>query len=197
MEIIFHWFAHHEYLGIFSLLILGIIGIPVPNETLLIFAGYLVYKGHLHPISTVVVAFLGAVCGISLSYTLGRTTGMYLIVKYGHIARITSDRFERVQYWFKRAGKWSLIFGYFIPHVRSLTGFIAGVSGLEPSVFILFAYIGGLIWSLTFISIGYFFGEKWVWLYIKIRHYMVISSGVAIILIFFYFLVQLRKWKVV
>ena len=194
---IFHWFAHHEYLGIFSLLILGIIGIPVPNETLLIFGGYLVYKGKLHPISTVAVAFLGAVCGISLSYILGRTTGMYLIVKYGHIVRITSDKVERVQYWFKRAGKWSLILGYFIPRVRSLTGFIAGVLEIEPSIFTPFAYIGGLIWSLTFISIGYFLGEKWVWLYIKIRHYLVIGFGMGIMLVLFYFLIQLRKWKVV
>lgn len=42
MEMVLYWFAHHEYLGIFSLLTLGIVGIPVPNETLLVFAGYLV-----------------------------------------------------------------------------------------------------------------------------------------------------------
>lgn len=95
-------------------------------------------------------------------YAGSYTAGMYLIGKYGHIIRITADRVGQVQYWFGRASKWGLIFGYFIPRVKSLTGFVAGVSGLELSVFTPFAYTGGLIWSITFISIGYFLGEKWV-----------------------------------
>ncbi|MGE5444114.1 MAG: hypothetical protein ACM3SR_05845 [Ignavibacteriales bacterium] len=78
-----------------------------------------------------------------------------------------------------------------------LTGFVAGVSELELSVFTPFAYTGGLIWSITFISIGYFLGEKWVWLFLRIRHYLVIGPGIAIILILFCFLVQLRRSKTV
>ncbi len=197
MEMVLHWFVHHEYLGIFSLLTLGVVGIPVPNETLLVFAGYLVYKGDLDLASTIAVSFLGALCGISLSYTLGRTAGIYLIGKYGHIIRITADKVRQVQYWFGRAGRWGLIFGYFIPRVKSLMGFVAGVSGVELSVFTPFAYAGGLIWSITFISIGYFLGEKWVWLFLRIRHYLVIGASIAIILVLLCFLVQFRRSKTV
>src|ERR1035438_7205085 len=41
------WIAQYGYLAIFSLLVLGIVGLPVPDETLLTFTGYLVFRGHL------------------------------------------------------------------------------------------------------------------------------------------------------
>ena len=43
----FVWIAQYGYLAIFCLLMFGIVGLPVPDETLLTFTGYLVYKGTL------------------------------------------------------------------------------------------------------------------------------------------------------
>ncbi len=65
------WIAQYGYLGIFSLLVLGIVGLPVPDETLLTLAGYLVYRGQLLLIPTVLAALLGSLCGITLSYSSG------------------------------------------------------------------------------------------------------------------------------
>ena len=42
------WLSQHGYLGMFFLLMLGIVGLPVPDETLLVFCGYLIYKRRLH-----------------------------------------------------------------------------------------------------------------------------------------------------
>lgn len=47
METLLPWIGHYGYPALFFLLMLGIVGIPLPDEGLLIFAGYLVYKGHL------------------------------------------------------------------------------------------------------------------------------------------------------
>ena len=41
-ETAFHWISQHGYVGIFSLLVFGIIGLPVPDEWLLTFSGYLI-----------------------------------------------------------------------------------------------------------------------------------------------------------
>ena len=51
------------------------------------------------------------------------------------------------------------MFGYFIPGVRHLTGYIAGTTALEYRHFAVFAYTGGVAWVLAFIAIGYFFAE--------------------------------------
>ncbi len=156
-----YWISHYGYLGIVSLLMLGIVGLPVPDETLLTFVGFLCYRGELHLPSAVAAAFGGSICGISLSYVIGRTGGVYLVKKYGRIVHITDERLEKARRWFNRAGKWALFFGYFIPGVRHLTAYVAGTSKVSFPVFAGFSYCGGLVWSLTFISLGYAAGSQW------------------------------------
>ena len=58
MEAIYYFLNHYGYLGIFLLLALGIFGPPVADELLLLFLGYLVLKGNLHFIPTLVVCFI-------------------------------------------------------------------------------------------------------------------------------------------
>src|SRR5713226_5898792 len=117
MELISSWITNYGYFGIFSLLLLGIVGLPIPDETLLTFAGYLVYKGHLHPVRTLAAAVLGSMCGISLSYVLGRTLGLYVVKRYGPIVHVTPEKVDEVHRWFARVGRWALMFGYFLPGV--------------------------------------------------------------------------------
>ena len=50
METIAYWVTQYGYAGMFVLLLLAIVGLPVPDETLLTFAGYSIYKNHLHAI---------------------------------------------------------------------------------------------------------------------------------------------------
>jgi membrane protein DedA with SNARE-associated domain len=161
MELILHWITQYGYFGIFSLLVLGIVGLPIPDETLLTFAGYLVYRGQLQAVPTLAAAFLGSACGITLSYTLGRVTGYFVIEKYGPKLHIHMDRVHQIHDWFHRLGGFTLTFGYFVPGVRHLTAYVAGASELEYPAFAGFAYSGGLIWSVTFISLGYLLGDRW------------------------------------
>ena len=64
---IFHFIQHYGYAGIFSSLMLGIAGLPIPDETILSFVGYLIYKGHLQLFPALTAAFFGSVSGITLS----------------------------------------------------------------------------------------------------------------------------------
>ncbi len=65
------WISAYGYFGIFVLLMLGIVGLPIPDETLLVFSGYLIFRGKLHPTGVFVAAFSGSASGISISYLLG------------------------------------------------------------------------------------------------------------------------------
>lgn len=161
MEIILDWITRYGYFGIFGLLVLGIVGLPIPDETLLTFAGYLVFRGRLQFVPTLASALLGSMCGITLSYTLGRLTGYFLIEKYGARLHIKMDHVHRVHDWFRRFGRFTLTFGYFVPGVRHLTAYVAGASELELPVFAVFAYAGALVWSSSFILLGYLLGDQW------------------------------------
>ena len=186
------WIAQYGYLAIFSLLVLGIVGLPVPDETLLTFTGYLVFRGHLSPPLAFLSAFAGSTCGITLSYTLGRTFGIALIHRYGRYLRITGDRVEKAHAWFRRAGHWSLTIGYFIPGVRHFTAYAAGMSELEYPTFALFAYAGAALWAGAFITLGYLLGERWQAVQRNIHHYLV-GGAIAIVILAAAYLAW-RKW---
>jgi membrane protein DedA with SNARE-associated domain len=155
------WINSYGGFALFFLLAIGIVGLPIPDETLMVFAGVLIAKGSLSAMPTFSAAFLGSVCGISLSYLLGRTAGQYLITNYGYYIGINKSKIIYVHNWFERIGKWTLFFGYFIPGVRHITGYVAGTTELQLKRFMLFAYSGAFIWVLTFLSLGFFFGDRW------------------------------------
>jgi membrane protein DedA with SNARE-associated domain len=196
-EPILHWITHYGYLAIFLLLMLGIAGLPVPDETLLTFSGYLIFKGRLHPALAALAAFLGSACGISFSYFLGRTFGIYLIHRFGRFLHLTDERMNKAHEWFERAGRWSLTFGYFIPGVRHLTAYIAGASSLELPVFALFAYSGALLWSSTFLSLGYFIGDGWSRASEQAQHYTLAACAVVGVAAIIYWIGRkaAEKWR--
>lgn len=144
---------------LFILLALGIIALPVPEETLMVIAGIFMKQGDLKIPATLIAAYLGSMFGITVSYLIGRTAGFYLLHRYGGWLGITEARLQRAHEWFETYGKWTLTFGYFIPGVRHFTGLSAGVAELEYHYFALFAYGGALLWVTTFLGIGYFFGD--------------------------------------
>lgn len=154
------WLLHYGGIALFIMLLLGIVGLPIPDETLLILAGWFIARGKLSLISILIFALLGSMCGISLSYWLGRTTGYFLAKKYGYWVGISHYKIVETRKWFTRQGKWTLVFGYFIPLIRHLTGYVAGATHLSYRSFALFAYSGACLWVIIFLSVGYFFGSE-------------------------------------
>lgn len=186
----------YGYLGVFVLLMLGIVGLPVPDEWMLSFAGYLIYKGHFQIIPTLATVVLGSICGISVSYGLGHTLGFFFVRRYGQWFHITEEGMSRVHAWFDRTGRWSLLVGYFIPGVRHLAGFVAGTSNLRFSEFALFAYSGAFVWSVSFVAIGYFFGKEWESTTRTIHRDIVIGAVlVAIMILAYLFLIKKPRRK--
>lgn len=194
METLLGWVAQYGSISLFFLMMLGIVGLPIPDETLLVFSGYLIFKGRLNPLLTFGMAFLGSVTGITVSYFLGRIYGLKLIHRYGRYFHFTEERFHKVHNWFERAGRWSLFFGYYIAGVRHFTAMVAGASELEYPRFAVFAYSGAFTWVLAFLSLGYFVGERWESASEQFHRYIVIACVVFSVILGIYLLTR-RIWK--
>ena len=162
METGLHWIDRYGYGAIFALLMLGIVGLPVSDETLLIFVGYLSFKGTLQLEPALATAFLGSASGISLSYAIGRFIGLPALLKFGYLIRLRPEHLTETQRWVERWGKYSLLVAYFIPGIRHLAALVLGASLLPPAVFARFAYSGALVWSASFIGLGYLAGDEWI-----------------------------------
>jgi membrane protein DedA with SNARE-associated domain len=163
----------YSYLEIFIALGLGIVGLPVPDETLMAYAGFLVFQGKLNYLYTIVVAFTGTSCGITIGYILGRTFGNPFIKRYAAKMHVNQDDIQNAENFYNRYGKFALLVGYFIPGVRHLTAIFAGTSLMPYPTFALFAYTGGFFWTITLVSLGYFLGEKWRQVYMYSHRFII------------------------
>ena len=151
----------YSYVGIFVALGLGILGFPLPDETLIAFVGFLVYEGKLDFLYAFGVCFIGSVSGVTLGYILGRTFGNRLIKRYSTKLNVSPDHIRNARKFYVRYGKFALFVGYFIPGVRHLTAIFAGSSIMPYPVFAFSAYSGAALWTFVFMNLGFFLGEKW------------------------------------
>ncbi|MNX85784.1 SNARE associated Golgi protein [compost metagenome] len=94
---IFYLIAHYGYIGIFGALVLGIIGLPVPDEVLMTYSGYLISQGRLSYILTLLIAMVGSFAGMSVSYFVGRKFGYPLLEKHGRKIRITKEKLDHTR----------------------------------------------------------------------------------------------------
>ena len=151
----------YSYIGIFAALGLGIIGLPIPDETLIAFAGFLSFKGKLSFFATFFAAFLGASFGITLSYFLGKYGSSYITTKYPQKFTTYSSRLKEVEEIYIKYGAFALLMGYFIPGLRHVTAIFAGISHFPFWRFALFAYTGAFLWTATFLIFGFFIESEW------------------------------------
>ncbi len=99
---------------------------------------------------------------------------------------------EKAHAWFRRAGHWSLTFGYFIPGVRHFTAYAAGMSELEYPPFALFAYGGAAHLGRHFHRTRIPAGRAWKAVEANIHQYLIGFTIAAIVLVAGYF--AWRKW---
>lgn len=170
VQLIEPYIAGYGYTALFLLFFLGIIGLPLPEETLLVFSGFLVSIGQLELLETILVCYLGSISAMTVAYWIGRTLGYPFIEKYGHRFGFGYAVYKRTEDWFVSIGKWSLPVGYFIPGIRQFTAYFSGITRLPYPVFALFTYSGGLFWSSLFVVLGWQLGAKWQQVYALIAH---------------------------
>ena len=152
------WLVHYGAPVLFAAQVLGIFGLPIPDEFLLTLSGALVKRGDLSLVPVVLAAIGGSGSGITLSYVLGRTVGVIGLRRVIHVHEESLRRAERR---FERFGGWLLGFGYFIPGVRHVTAILAGSTRLDFKSFAKFAYPGAILWSTVFLCLGYYAGDEW------------------------------------
>jgi len=101
MDALLNWIPVYGYPALFLLLMLGIVGLPIPDETLLTFSGYLIFKHQLALVPTMATAFLGSISGITISYVIGRRLGLYFVRTVGRRLRIGTDDLDKVNAWYR------------------------------------------------------------------------------------------------
>ncbi|MHB1651211.1 MAG: DedA family protein [Desulfitobacteriaceae bacterium] len=173
---------NYRYIGLFVLLSLGMIGLPVPDEFLMTFSGFQTTLGHMEFGKTILLASLGSFTGVNLSYWIGRKLGIPFLHKVAPFLHLNEKRIARAEHWFKKFGDRLIVIGYFFPGFRHFTAYFAGMSELNYGRYAILAGLGALLWSSTFITLGRVLGVHWKSITALLHRYLV-SGGILLAII--------------
>jgi membrane-associated protein len=136
----------------------GFVFMPfLPGDSLLFVAGTLVGSTVLKIELLFVSLSVAAILGDTANYWIGHTAGKkvltikYFVVKYEHL--------EKTEKYFQKYGGLTIVISRFIPFIRTFAPFLAGIGKMRYRWFLMYNVVGGILWVLTFLLAGYFFGN--------------------------------------
>lgn len=149
---------HYGYAALFFSLWLGIVGMPIPDEVVVMTGGAVTGSGILQVIPAFVLTYLGVISGLSLGYILGRYVGTPVLDKLRRKPRMNkwigfSERLI-VKY-----GNFALCISYLLPVVRHIMPYLVGINKMSFRRYALLSYTSGLVWTLIFFTVGRFVGN--------------------------------------
>ena len=162
-----HFLETWGYVAVFALSFISSMGLPVGAEVAIIYGGVLA-SGQIanepHPlnlIAVIVVATLAEVLGSLVGYLIGYFGGRPLVDRVGKYVLLTHKDLDRAEAWFARRGEPVVLFGRFIPLLRSLVSFAAGLGEMAMAKFLVFTVIGCAVWCTVLTGVGYFLGSSY------------------------------------
>ncbi|GGM73803.1 alkaline phosphatase [Thermogymnomonas acidicola] len=156
------------YPGIFGLMLLEGMLLPIPSEVVMLFGGYLVVSGGL-PAYMNVPAFallvlagtLGNLVGAYIAYAIGRYGGIPLIMKFGKYVALDEKSVRRTEEWFRKYGPASVFFTRLVPVFRTFISIPAGIGEMDLKKFLGLSFAGSLIWDIVLVYLGMKLGRSW------------------------------------
>ncbi|MCX6166496.1 MAG: DedA family protein [Sphingobacteriales bacterium] len=131
----------------------------LPGDSLLFAAGALLAKGDtgLNLGLMGILLTLAAISGNTLNYYLGSYFGKKVFKPENKILKL--EYYQKTQDFFSKHGAKAVIFSRFLPIFRTVAPFVAGVGHMPIGKYMLYNVVGGLSWIVSFLALGYFFGN--------------------------------------
>lgn len=145
------------YAILFAIIFLetGVVFFPfLPGDSLLFAAGAFAAKGIFDPWLLTVLFISAAILGDALNFWLGSTVGKKIQKK----GWIPEEAMHKTKKFFHKYGPKTIVIARFLPIVRTFAPFVAGMGHMEPKTFFSYNVVGGVVWVLVFMSLGYFLG---------------------------------------
>jgi membrane-associated protein len=159
-------FANYQQLsyGILFLIIFvetGLVIMPfLPGDSLLFAAGALIASTQtLNIFILIPLLVLAAVLGDNTNYFIGKYLGDK-VLEVNWISKIVKPEYiARTEKYFENYGPRTVVIARFIPIVRTVTPFVAGVGEMKYMTFLFYSVGGAILWVTSLTSLGYFFGN--------------------------------------
>jgi membrane-associated protein len=130
----------------------------LPGDSLLFAAGAIIAKpeSELNVFLMCFLLIIAAISGDLVNYHIGKYIGPKAFS--GKYKLLKKEYLEKTQAFYHKYGGKTIIYARFVPIVRTFAPFVAGVGTMSYGRFASYNVIGGIVWIVSFLFLGYFFG---------------------------------------
>jgi membrane protein DedA with SNARE-associated domain len=186
--------------GPFLLLVICGLGLPVPEDIVLVSAGYLAYQHSHHFFTVAAVMYVGILVGDSVVYFMGRYVGRRAIAMAPFRYWINAERISRSQKLFKKYGIVVIFVGRFLPGLRAPIFFSSGILHFSFPRFFVIDALAAFVSAPLFVWIGYWAAKNGAIDYIKSKigetqAYLLISVVFVALLVIYVMKYRIKNRK--
>lgn len=159
---IIQFIANYGYFALFLLIFSQEIGIPnpIPNELVLVYAGYLCSEGTLKFPLVMLAAVDADFLGTNILYFVFYFFGKQILKHKPKWLPISETAINRASQRVSKGGIWAIWVGRITPFIRGYTSIIAGILHIKPKKFLPIALISAFVWSGICVSVGKLMGNN-------------------------------------
>ena len=156
-----HLIAILPYPGLFVAIILGSLGLPLPEEAMLLLCGYFISRGAILPAPGILVVFTAVLASDSIIFILGRLYDRRLLCHRFFYHVFSIDRLSCLEDGFTKIAPFLIIFGRHLFGLKTKIIYMSSVMGIPPHRFFLIDSIAATISVAVMVLIGYA-GGNWI-----------------------------------
>ncbi len=140
----------------------GVVVMPfLPGDSLLFAAGMLAAQpNELNVWIVIGLLLIAAISGDSLNYTIGKNFGMKVTkIKIFGKQFVQQEHIDKTHAFYEKYGSKTIVIARFVPIVRTLAPFVAGIGRMRYGTFITYNILGAILWVVGITLVGYFLGN--------------------------------------
>lgn len=189
IQVVYDFIEAVGYAGIFLLMTLESMAIPVPSEIVMTFGGWLAYDGKLDLFWVGMAGTLGCVAGSAIAYWIGDYGGRPFIKRYGKYLLLNESSIDAAEVWFKKYGALVVFGSRLLPVVRTFISIPAGFAKMNFWVFLVLTFLGSLPWCYALAYAGYYLGANYesIQASFNLLTIIVVVAAAALLLYYLYF----------
>lgn len=154
----------------------GLVVTPfLPGDSLLLAVGAIAARGVLSLPVIILLLAVAAVIGDTLNYSVGRYFGDHVLKRFSRIVK--PEYVQKTHDFYEKHGSKMIVLARFVPIIRTLAPFVAGIATMRYREFALYNVIGGIFWISSMTLAGFAFGN----LEFVRRNFSVVVLGIVIL----------------
>lgn len=184
---------HFPYLGLFILLILGVIGLPFPEDATLILCGFFISAHLVSPIPALFAVYSGVLIADIFLYSIGRKYGRMIVTHQRFHKILSPERFAELEGKFNKKGIFVILLGRHLVGLRAQIFLVSGIMRMAVLEFIIADAVSSVFTIAVMVGAGYMGGNSLEILKKDITRIEHIGIIAVIILFLFYLIFKYLK----